>query len=384
MLCFGFWGSPVLAQTQRISAQAAQHQVPTIALKVNQGVNLTLPDGVLVYKGWLDDGSLIQLDGDRPFEQGASILHLVAHQAGQAQLSLVTRDANQVESLYVFKLVAGSQGNSIVNVTAHPVDHANPVAMNRNPTQHLQQGVALAIERRLLVENSELHLAIQGAISQIAQGVSMEQAASTAQLDPRTLAQLFHMGQGESLPLPNNPTRQEPLLVRAEPVPNSNHFDDTEIEARLAALESQVERLDGRVASLDSQQSEFLAQLQTLDQQQEIFIALLQQNNQVAQRLDSPKSNPITLAINTMPRPATAPVPHTLDNHQIANAIARGLTTHPDTPFRSGLYLRYQTMIRSLRRGSTLSQAARQGNLQLTHVQSVLENAGVAPEAVGL
>jgi hypothetical protein len=88
ILILGFWGSPVLAQTQRISAQAAQHQVPTIALKVNQGVNLTLPDGVLAYKGWLDDGSLIQLDGDRPFEQGASILHLVANQAGQAQTRL--------------------------------------------------------------------------------------------------------------------------------------------------------------------------------------------------------------------------------------------------------------------------------------------------------
>ncbi|WP_223209963.1 hypothetical protein [Picosynechococcus sp. NKBG042902] len=379
-LIFGLWGTPVLAQTQRISAEAAQRQVPTIALKVNQGVNLTLPDGVLAYKGWLDDGSLIQLDGDRPFEQGASVLHLVANQTGQAQLSLVTRDANQVESLYVFKLVAGSQGNSIVNVTAHPVDTVRAAtAQTPNTTRQLQQGVRLAIERQLLVENSELHRAIQGAISKIDQGMAMEQAATTFQLDPRTLAQLFHMGQGESLP--DNPMRQEPLLVRVEGVSETNNAD---VEARLTALENQVERLDGRVASLDSQQSEFLAQLQTLDQQQEIFATLLQRQNQVAQRLDSPKSKLITLAINTIPRPTATPVPRTLDNHQIANAIARGLTTHPDTPYRSRLYLRYQTMIRSLRRGSTLSQAARQGNLQLNHVKSVLKNAGVTPEAVGL
>lgn len=385
VLILGFWGSPVLAQTQRISAQAAQHQVPTIRLKVNQGVNLTLPDGVLAYKGWLDDGSLIQLDGDRPFEQGASILHLVAHQAGQAQLSLVTRDAHQVESLYVFKLVAGSQGNSIVNVTAHPVDTMRDSAAHTpNSARQLQQGVALAIEQRLLVENSELHLAIQGAIAQIAQGIAMEQAATAAQLDPRTLAQLFYMGQSEPAPS-NNPTRQEPLLVKAEAVPSSNLPDNAEIEARLSALESQVDRLDGRVASLDSQQSAFLAQLQTLDQQQEIFATILQQQNQVAQRLPSPKSKPITLAINTLqPTGASRPSVDLLDGHQIANAIARGLTTHPDTPFRSGLYLRYQTMIRSLRAGSSLSQAAQQSNLQLSHVKSVLANAGVTPEAVGL
>ncbi|NJN74743.1 MAG: hypothetical protein HC799_19125 [Limnothrix sp. RL_2_0] len=106
MLVFGFSGSSVLAQTQRITEQAARNQVPIISLKVNQGVNLNLPDGVLAYKGWLDDGSMVQIDGDRPFELGASILHLVAYQVGQTQLSLVTRDANQVESLYVFKLIA--------------------------------------------------------------------------------------------------------------------------------------------------------------------------------------------------------------------------------------------------------------------------------------
>lgn len=324
MLMFGLWGSPVLAQTQRISAQAAQHQVPTIALKVNQGVNLTLPDGVVAYKGWLDDGSLIQLDGDRPFEQGASILHLLAHQAGKTQLSLVTRDANQVESLYVFKLVAGSQGNSIVNVTAHPVN-PNILAIDSNANQ-LQRGVDLAIERRLLVENSELHLAIQGAIAQVAQGMSMEQAAATSQLNPRTMAQLFQMGQFAA-PSPN-PTRQEPLLVRAET------SDQGEIKA---------------------------------------------------QRLPSPQSSPITLAVNTVQGSGESnPSVEVLDRYQLANAIARGLTTHPDTPYRSPLYLRYQTMIRSLRQGSTPTQAVKQSKLQLTHVKSVLANAGVSPEVAGL
>jgi hypothetical protein len=73
-----------------------------------------------------------------------------------------------------------------------------------------------------------------------------------------------------------------------------------------------------------------------------------------------------------------------LDSYQLANAIARGLITHPDTPYRSRLYLRYQTMIRSLRAGSTPTQAAQQSNLQLAHVKLVLENAGVSPEAAGL
>lgn len=306
MLIFGFSGSPVLAQTQRITEQAARNQVPTITLKVNQGVNLNLPDGILAYKGWLDDGSMVQIDGDRPFEQGASILHLVAYQAGQTQLSLVTRDANQVESLYVFKLVAGSQGNSIVNITANPVGNPNILAIASSAKQ-LQRGVDLAIERRLLVENSELHLAIQGAIAKMAQGMSIQQVAAASNLNSRTIEQLFQMGQFEAFPSPN-PTRQEPLLVREEGAPN---IDKT----RLSVLETPVERLD---------------------------------------------------------------------SYQLANAIARGLITHPDTPYRSRLYLRYQTMIRSLRAGSTPTQAAQHSNLQLAHVKLVLENAGVSPEAAGL
>lgn len=306
MLIFGFSGSPVLAQTQRITEQAAKNQIPTITLKVNQGVNLNLPDGILAYKGWLDDGSMVQIDGDRPFEQGASILHLVAYQAGQTQLSLVTRDANQVESLYVFKLVAGSQGNSIVNITANPVGKPDILAIANNAKQ-LQRGVDLAIERRLLVENSELHLAIQEAIAKVDQGMSMQQVAAASNLNSRTIEQLFQMGQFEAFPSPN-PTRQEPLLVRGEEAPNT-------YQTRLSVLETQAD---------------------------------------------------------------------SLDSYQLANAIARGLITHPDTPYSSRLYLRYQTMIRSLRTGSTLIQAAQHSNLQLAHVKLVLENAGVSPEAAGL
>jgi hypothetical protein len=158
-----------------------------------------------------------------------------------------------------------------------------------------------------LVENSELHLAIQGAITKVDQGMSIQQVAAASNLNPRTIEQLFQMGQFEASPSPN-PTRQEPLLVREEGALNT-------YETKLSVLETPVERLD---------------------------------------------------------------------SYQLANAIARGLTTHPDTPYRSRLYLRYQTMIRSLRAGSTPTQAAQQSNLQLAHVKSVLENAGVSPEAAGL
>ncbi|NJN74744.1 MAG: hypothetical protein HC799_19130 [Limnothrix sp. RL_2_0] len=158
-----------------------------------------------------------------------------------------------------------------------------------------------------MVENSELHLAIQGAIAKVDQEMSIQQVAAASNLNPRTIEQLFQMGQFEAYPA-TNPTRQEPLLVRGEEAPNT-------YQTRLSVLETPVERLD---------------------------------------------------------------------SYQLANAIARGLITHPNTPYRSQLYLRYQTMIRSLRAGSTPTQAAQQSNLQLAHVKLVLENAGVSPEAAGL
>ena len=117
----GMSSIPALAQVQTVSEDQAINSVPRIQLKVNQGINLKLPSGTLVYKGWLDDGTLAQLDGDRPFEQGASILHIVARKSGTTQLSLMARDSQGVDSLYVFKLVAGSQGASIVNISANPI-----------------------------------------------------------------------------------------------------------------------------------------------------------------------------------------------------------------------------------------------------------------------
>ena len=80
--------SLVNAQIQNISEDAAINASSTIKLKVGRGINLKLPEGVKVYKGWIDNGSIAEVDGDRPFVQGASLLHLKAKRAALEKVDL--------------------------------------------------------------------------------------------------------------------------------------------------------------------------------------------------------------------------------------------------------------------------------------------------------
>ena len=454
--------TPVMAQTQTITEQQAVNAVPTISLKVNQGMNLKLPSGVRVYKGWLDDGTLAQVDGDRPFEQGASIIHLVARKPGQTQLSLMARDSSGVDSLYVFKLVAGSKGASIVNIQGRSMAGGTLLSPIQRTPQHsttfvsqvqsaaytpvqqdgveiFKRGIDFAISRGLIIPNSAFHKKLNAFVRRIGNGMSPEQAAGRSKLSGRTIEQIFNMGR--SVPRPLIPSRDQTLVkapvttpvveVKPPSVVPPNNSETVALEQRIAELERKVLKLDNKVASLDGQQAEFLARLEQLDVQQDVFLAKVEQ---LSLPTSSPKRRPpITLALDLPePTPIFTPEPvkpsvkraaktlttrlpqppiaaktpfirtsevkplavpsvippmggeNTLNNHQVANAISMGLLKHPDTPYGNWLHRRYQSMIRRLRGGADPISAAKQSNIKLVHVSSVLRQGGVDPAEAGL
>ena len=286
--------SPVLAQTQTITEQQAVNGVPTISLKVNQGMNLKLPSGIRVYKGWLDDGTIAQVDGDRPFEQGASILHLVARKPGETQLSLMARDSSGVDSLYVFKLVAGSKGASIVNIQGRSMTGSTLPSPTQTTPRHsttfvsqvqsaaytpaqqegveiFKRGIEFAISRGLIIPNSAFHKKLNAFARRLGNGMGAEQAAGRSKLSGRTIEQIFNMGR--SVPRPLIPSQDQTLVkapvtnpvttpvveVKPQPVTPQQDPETEALKQRIAELERKVLKLDTKVASLDGQQTEFLA-----------------------------------------------------------------------------------------------------------------------------
>lgn len=413
--------SPPPAIAQEIITPA---QIPQIPLKVNQGINFNLPPGLLAYRAWVDDASLIEIDPARPFQDGTGVLYLVARRHGSTQLTLVTRDQQGVEDLYVFRLIAGDQGGSVLQVSANPTTsrEANAApSSRRNPALEVRAGVRLAIQYGLLSRNSELHRAILVALGSIENGLSLEQAAVGAGLTLNTLEELTELGQtaaalsstpprqtGQMLPVPppqspTNTTVPAPIPTTPEVVATANDAEVAALKERVTALENQVENLGdaqetvmARLDSLDGQQDEFLAQLNSLDRQQDLFADVLASFNQTAHRTPKETAIPaserssfsLTLttetteeSVNVAVTPSAVTV---MDNHQLANALARGLLNNEAVPYRGQTYRRYQTVIRSLRNGSSLDDAARHGRIQLADVQTILERVGVSPEVAGI
>jgi predicted negative regulator of RcsB-dependent stress response len=318
--------APVMVNAQPITEQQAQSQTPTLKLKPNQGINVQLPPGVRAYKGWLDDGSIAQIDSDRPFEDGATILHLVGRNAGTSKLSLILRDNNGDDKLYVFNVITGNvSSTSIVPITASPVftqpSSATKLAVNTRTedrgTVAVRRGLEVAMERNLIVPGTAFHKAVTRFISDLESGRDVHSAARSAQIDLSVIKKLVLLGESSPVPpeqtdLAVAPQHTKPAEVQAVTVAKSTpESPRTEAESKqlkklkaevenlkelvksLDKLERRVDGIDDSVASLKREQKQFVARLDSFDGQQRDFMASFNRQSQVA---EAPEHTPVEKA----------------------------------------------------------------------------------------
>lgn len=211
LLLVGYLLAPVgaIAATQNISETQARGEagsIPIIKLNLNSGLPIKMPSGYRVYKGWLDNDSLAEIDGDRPFDQGASIVYLVARTRGSGKLSLMVRDHSGTDHLFVIKLTSGGKASPdlVIIRGAGGGSELSPrvdTVSNGSPTELVRSG----LRRSGLLEGSELYQAVEQFIGLVDGGMPAEMASNQIGLDLAVIRKLIKMGQQPQLQQVSNP-----------------------------------------------------------------------------------------------------------------------------------------------------------------------------------
>lgn len=260
--------SPVsaIAATQTITEVQAQGEsgtIPTIKLALNVGVPIKMPNGWRIYKGWLDNNTLAEVDGDRPFEQGATILFLVGRKAGAGKLSMVVRDTNGIDRLFVLRIAAGAKSSpDIVFIKNGRSDNLSVRAGVQTPVDAIRQGMQVAAAQGRLVRGSDLWQSIESFNRLVNQGLSSDSASRQTGVNLAVIEQLLQLSKSARPSLP-------PLPVPSDPIPKNPTFDGGVVtlpssKPRRVKLAKRPKAYEGKVKlktnpDLENGQSSFLA-----------------------------------------------------------------------------------------------------------------------------
>jgi hypothetical protein len=341
------------AKTQTITALQARGEsgtIPTVKLALNVGVPIKMPTGWRIYKGWLDNNTRAEVDGDRPFEQGATVLFLVGRSSGSGKLSMMVRSPNGDEHLFVMKLVVGSKSSpDFVNVTdSSSSRNLTAKTSGQMPVDAIRQGMEIAAGQGRLIRGSELWTAIESFNGLVSQGMSSDLASRQAGISLGVIEQLLHLGKDApvTLPVPAPPTPKKPNhddLVTVHP-------PDAPNQARLAKQTKSPETKVRQKANseLDISQSQFLAAVPDTQADSE------------------KKSSPVS-------------------THSIANGLVRGLQSPQNRIVKRGSY-RYQklqTVVQLLRQGKSLEDACSEARVKLETARQILAYGGIDLSGLG-
>lgn len=349
------------AATQSIpeaQARGDSGTIPTINLALNSGLPIKMPSGYRVYKGWLDNDTLAEVDGDRPFDQGASIIYLVARTRGTAKLSLMVRDSNGTDHLFVLRLKTGTKNTpdlvSIRGVGSGLAPRVETAQGSDRPSELIQAG----LRRSGLLEGSELYQAVERFSALVDSGVPADSASQQLGLDLAVIRKLIRIGQqpkleeAKALPVPQAPRvaiaaslpTPPPVLGIITPPPKP---DSVTVIASLPESTPEVKPKKIKV-----------------------------------KKPKTPKPDRVFLLMSSMLQPeaqaevkAIAPTPKAkpkaLTNHQRANRLVLGLLKAPKKD-----YVRGQVAITLLRRNAPLSIAAKKSGLPLKTLEIYINKGG--------
>ena len=421
---------PALAVTQSITGSQAQGEsatIPTIRLGLNVGLPIKMPQGWRIYKGWLDNNTLAEVDGDRPFEQGASILYLVGRAAGAGKLSMMVRDPNNADHLFVLKLVSGAKSSPDMVVVRDNSPNVLAVrTRERTPVDAIRQGMDVAVEQGRLIRGSDLWTAIESFNRLVAQGTSSDIAARQTGVNLAVIKQLLDLTKTSSpttLPVPSNPVPRgrfdsasrrlptPPVLVAQLPetkvsdipVPD---FKKQFVVTRHAKPQTLVKpQPDKRELILKAKREP----VKTVTSSSETTEPITPQPTAIAQPI-KPSIAKLPTAHKLKRKPqvvATVPTPETkpaetspvqpsdlvpvgttsfyskksepVSNHVLANGIVRGLLSPKNRIVRRGTYAyqRFQDLVWLLRKGKPFEIACGQARVKPETAQTILKYGGI-------
>jgi hypothetical protein len=345
--------SPVsaIAATQTITEVQAQGEsgtIPTIKLALNVGVPIKMPNGWRIYKGWLDNNTLAEVDGDRPFEQGATILFLVGRKAGAGKLSMVVRDTNGTDRLFVLRIAAGAKSSpDIVFIKNGRSDNLTVRAGAQTPVDAIRQGMQVAAAQGRLVRGSELWQSIESFNRLVNQGLSSDSASRQTGVNLAVIEQLLQLSRSArpSLPVPSNPIPQNPTFeggVVTLPSPKPRRV---KLAKRPKANESKVKLQTD--PDLESAQSSFLAAVLELK----------------------------PVSTESVPQKKYKPV----GTSSIANGLLRGLRSPKNKIAKRGsdTFDKIWTLVGLLRSGKPLKAACKEADVKLKTAKTILAYGGV-------
>jgi hypothetical protein len=344
-----------MAATQNISESQARGDsgsVPSIKLAINNGLPIKMPSGYRVYKGWLDNDSLAEVDSDRPFQDGASIVYLVARTRGSGKLTLMVRDRNNVDHLFVLKLTTGAKSSpDMVVIRGSGGSGLSPrieTVSQNNPTELVRVG----LRRSGLPEGSELWIAVEQFNGLVDSGMPADSASQQIGLDLAVIRKLIKLGQP--------PQTQE--VVQPLPVPQK-----PEVKLDLAkALPAPPVAVTADSVS-ENPKAKHRAKYKA------------KAKSKVKQKI---KRSPVVMALASLQpaEPAVTPTapaaaPKTrkkkLTNHDLANRLVLGLLKAPYRDYRRG-----QIAIALLRRNEPMQVVAKRSGLPIKTLEKYIEKGG--------
>jgi hypothetical protein len=389
--------SAVLAAPQVISESQAQGEtgsIPTIKLALNSGVPIKLPDGYRVYKGWLDNHTLAEIDGDRPFEQGASIVYLVGRNAGTGKLSMMVRDPRGTDHLFVMRLTTGSKSSPdmvVVKGASSGILTAQTSGV-KTPTEVIRNGMAIAADRGQLIRGSDLWSAIEAFNQMVDQGSSSDVASRQSGVDLAVIERLLQLGKSsdspKQLPVPRKPKLPDGSIVKLPPPP------DVEIaqkpESKSASIPAPDFSKTVTVAKSPKPRKAKKIKLKPLSEvnlsiSEPLRIASVPENEELAPK-PIKKHKPVSKKLSAAFSPAIGSQTATaLSTHAIANGLVRGLLSRENKTAKRGSYNydKFQTAIKWLRRGKPLETSCYRARLNLNLAQTILKYGGIDLEKAG-
>ncbi|MFB2920195.1 MULTISPECIES: hypothetical protein [Aerosakkonema] len=232
---------------RRISVEAATGSTGTplnLGISSGYGLNISfIPTGEIIEKVWLDDPSWLTTDVDGCLEglstnncdkPGATVLHLRRIQQlnfpGLAQsplkstlLTLVTR-GTQGRRVYVFRIqlnrpsrtppqyhtveVVQDTQQTTRTTAAVSLQRLNFVAnsnsrVNNQTIERIEKGIALSVERQWLRQGSPLWYRLAYFLTNLRQGIPLEQARVSSQLSVQLVNRLHQLGSSVEPVLPS-------------------------------------------------------------------------------------------------------------------------------------------------------------------------------------
>jgi hypothetical protein len=367
--------SQAIAATQSFNESQVQGEtgkIATIKMALNVGVPIKMPSGSTIYKGWLDNHTLAEIDGDRPFESGANIIYLVGRTTGVGKLSLMVRDQSGGDKLYVFRIVTG--GRTAPDMVIVKGSSSPAILVHRTfsrPSEILstiRAGLAIAESDGQIPRGSELWNAVESFNGYIEQGLTSEQAAQRSGCDLAVIKKLVLMAQGAAKQTPN--PLPVPTLPKGATLGKIPPAPETQIAAK----------------PQDHKQSKPAIERPRLQPVKTAAKPKKVKPKTVARRKPlQRKAPPFAVAAISAKKQSRPVSDQPLSTHAIANGLVRGLLSPDNKQARrgSGNFYKVQSVVTLLRRGKTLEWSCQRFHLSLPLAQSILKMGHVDISGLG-